>query len=171
MYSSNPNPYVNAQNLMGNAASMTGAAGNYAVGMPTATAGARGYDAFTGLDATGNPLAGYGTANATGHAAKGYGATGYAAQGFGAQGYDATGYGATGYGYAGDVQDMQRARDIQARMFRDTNIDPYMNPYTDEVINRVQSDAERARLMQQNAANDAAQAAGAFGGTAHFLTG
>ncbi|MDD9727230.1 hypothetical protein PVV74_17350 [Roseovarius sp. SK2] len=74
---------------------------------------------------------------------------------------------AKGYGY--DAQAMDRARDVVAGQLSNTSLDPYMNQFTGQVTDQVTADMERARLMQQNQANDAMQAAGAFGGARHGI--
>ena len=43
----------------------------------------------------------------------------------------------------------------------------FMNPYTDEVINRTQADIQRQQTMAQNQLDASASASGAFGGSRH----
>ena len=43
----------------------------------------------------------------------------------------------------------------------------FMNPYTDEVIDRTQADIQRQQTMAQNQLDASASAAGAFGGSRH----
>ena len=47
------------------------------------------------------------------------------------------------------------------------NLQPYMNPYTSNVINRTMGDMDRARQMTMNQTGAQATAAGAFGGSRH----
>jgi len=53
----------------------------------------------------------------------------------------------------------------QAGQLSQTNLQPYMNPYTSQVIGQTAMDLERQRQMQQNAIGAAATRAGAFGGS------
>lgn len=46
-------------------------------------------------------------------------------------------------------------------------IQRYMNPYTDQVIDQSMQDADRYRQMMVNQTSDGATAAGAFGGSRH----
>jgi hypothetical protein len=57
-----------------------------------------------------------------------------------------------------------KIQDIVAGQFAGTNLDPYMNPYTDAVINTTLKDIERARQMQNLQNDSAASMAGAYGG-------
>lgn len=57
------------------------------------------------------------------------------------------------------------ARDVQARQLSGTNLDPYMNPYTQAVTDTTMSELERQRLIAMNNTNSAAS--GAFGGSRH----
>lgn len=101
--------------------------------------------------------------------ATGYDATGYDAfTGMDASGNYLPGFApvqAAGSGYT--AAQMDAVRDVAARQLADTDLTPYMNPYTDAVIDQTAQDMERARLIQQNAANDAMMRAGAFGGSRH----
>lgn len=65
------------------------------------------------------------------------------------------GVGSTGY----------RAATTGAGQLASTNLSPYMNPYTQNVIDTSMQDLERQRLMQQNQIGAQAQAAKAFGGS------
>lgn len=58
-----------------------------------------------------------------------------------------------------------QARDVQARQLSETNLDPYMNPYTQAVTDTTMSELERQRLIAMNQTNSAAS--GAFGGSRH----
>jgi hypothetical protein len=51
----------------------------------------------------------------------------------------------------------------------DADLNPYMNPYTQSVIDTSMKDLERSRLMTQNDNGARATAAGAFGGSRHGL--
>ena len=53
------------------------------------------------------------------------------------------------------------------QMLRDTDLNPYMNPFTEQVTNRSLDAMERARQMQMNQIGADATAAGAFGGSRH----
>jgi hypothetical protein len=53
---------------------------------------------------------------------------------------------------------------ITPGMFPDVDMQQYMNPYQDMVINKTIEDLDRARMVQMLQAGDAAQAGGAFGG-------
>lgn len=54
---------------------------------------------------------------------------------------------------------------VTAGQLSNTDLSPYMNPYTNDVINASLADLQRARAQQQIADNQSATAAGAFGGT------
>lgn len=56
-----------------------------------------------------------------------------------------------------------------APQLANTNIRQYMNPYTNNVINRAQMDMNRSRQMALNDVGAQATAAGAFGGSRHGL--
>ena len=53
---------------------------------------------------------------------------------------------------------------VNAERFSNTNLNPYLNQYEDQVVNQSISDIDRARQLQQGQNNAAAVAAGAFGG-------
>jgi hypothetical protein len=53
---------------------------------------------------------------------------------------------------------------VNAERFSNTNLNPYLNQYEDQVVNQTIGDIDRARQMQQNQNNAAAVSAGAFGG-------
>ena len=67
---------------------------------------------------------------------------------------------------ANQIQTAGRSRiqDIVAGQFAGTKLDPYMNPYTENVINTSLQDIERARQMQVLQNNSNATMAGAYGG-------
>lgn len=50
-----------------------------------------------------------------------------------------------------------------------TDMSKYMNPYTDEVINKSMADMDRSRVTALMGNSDAAQKAGAFGGSRHGI--
>ena len=56
------------------------------------------------------------------------------------------------------------ADQVNAERFSNTNLNPYLNQYEDQVVNQSISDIDRARQLQQGQNNAAAVAAGAFGG-------
>ena len=58
---------------------------------------------------------------------------------------------------------------IQAGQVAQTDLNPYMNPYTDQVINQSLMDLNRAGQMQINNIGASAEAAGAFGGSRHGI--
>jgi hypothetical protein len=53
---------------------------------------------------------------------------------------------------------------VNAERFSNTNLNPYLNQYEDQVVNQTIGDIDRARQMQQGQNNASAVAAGAFGG-------
>jgi hypothetical protein len=57
------------------------------------------------------------------------------------------------------------ASNVTARQLSGTNLDPYMNPYTQAVTDTTMSELERQRLIAMNQTNSAAS--GAFGGSRH----
>ena len=102
--------------------------------------------------------------------------TGYNASLAGSQGYTAEravaeraaaeraasqGYGAQNVAGAKPINEMF----VNAGQLSQTNLDPYMNPYTSAVTQQTLQDLERSRQMQQNQLGAQAQAAGAFGGS------
>src|SRR5574343_719656 len=54
---------------------------------------------------------------------------------------------------------------VQAAQLAGTNLSPYLNPYTNEVVNASLGDLENQRAVQYNNLASQAQAAGAFGGS------
>lgn len=54
---------------------------------------------------------------------------------------------------------------VQAKQLASTDLTPYLNPYTDQVVNTTLSDLQHARQQQGVTDNAQATAAGAFGGT------
>ena len=67
----------------------------------------------------------------------------------------------------GVTADTVRAQQIASGQLSNTNLAPYMNPYTQNVINVSASDLERARQQAMIQAGGAATAANAFGGSRH----
>ena len=53
---------------------------------------------------------------------------------------------------------------VNAERFSNTNLNPYLNQYEDQVVNQTIGDIDRARQLQQGQNNASAVAAGAFGG-------
>lgn len=66
------------------------------------------------------------------------------------------------------TQNVQADR-VTAGQFSQTNMNPYMNPYQQGVIDPALRDIERARQMQQNENAASAVSAGAFGGSRQGL--
>lgn len=58
---------------------------------------------------------------------------------------------------------------VNAGMLRDADMNAYMNPYTQQVIDRSMMDMDRARMMAMNDVGAQATQAGAFGGSRHGL--
>lgn len=56
-------------------------------------------------------------------------------------------------------------RDVQAGSFLNQNMQAYMNPYTEQVVNQSLSDIDRSRQLQQQQGKAQAVAAKAFGGS------
>ena len=67
-------------------------------------------------------------------------------------------------GMAGSVPQV-RAQNITAGQLSTTNLNPYMNPFTQSVTNNVLGDLDRQRLIAMNGTD--AAASGAFGGSRH----
>ena len=105
-------------------------------------------------------------AGAPGATAQGYSAF----TGMNAQGQPMAGYGAgtaSGGGY--NAAQMGPVGNVTAGQFAGTDMSQYMNPYLNTVVDQTAADMERARLIEQNQANDAMTAAGAFGGSRHGI--
>jgi hypothetical protein len=66
-------------------------------------------------------------------------------------------------GYLGALG--QSPTSVKAGLLRDTNLDPYMNPYTKDVINKTIPIMQQANALQQNQLANNAASAGAFGGS------
>jgi hypothetical protein len=86
-----------------------------------------------------------------------------------------TGQGVDQAGALSTMQQFQQAQgrsgvgNVTAGSFLDGNIQAYMNPYTDQVVNAQAADVDRMRQMQQQQNAAAMSKAGAFGGTRHGL--
>ena len=65
----------------------------------------------------------------------------------------------------GAVQSAQAPGQIGVNQLATTNLNPYMSPYTQNVIEAGQADIERQRQLASNQLGAQAQAAGAFGGS------
>ena len=61
----------------------------------------------------------------------------------------------------------RQAGNYQPTMVDATNVDPYMNPYTQEVINASAAELQKQEQMAQNTLDAQASAAGAYGGSRH----
>lgn len=131
------NVYNTAAGAYNGAVGGTQAAMGMNLATPTAQAQTASYTPFTGLNADGTAMAGFGAGMASGG------------------------------GYTATMSDP--ARDVMAGQLANTDLSQYMNPYTDTVVNQTAADMERQRLIQQNQADDAMQAAGAFGGSRHGI--
>lgn len=59
---------------------------------------------------------------------------------------------------------------VQAGTMANVNMNQYMNPYTQQVINTTMQDLETQRQMQQRQMGAQAQRAGAFGGSRHGVS-
>lgn len=73
--------------------------------------------------------------------------------------------GATGDQYGQALATQGALTSFAAPQLSSANLDAYMNPYTQNVIDRGQMDIERQRQMASNALGAEATAAGAFGGS------
>ena len=65
----------------------------------------------------------------------------------------------------GAVQSAQAPGQIAVNQLASTNLNPYMSPYTQNVIEQGQADIERQRQLASNQLGAQAQSAGAFGGS------
>ena len=74
-------------------------------------------------------------------------------------------------GFAAGLQDETNFQPSQvyARQLANTNLDPYMNPYTKNVVDTSLAALDRERQQQQMTNASQAQAAGAFGGSRQGL--
>ena len=105
-------------------------------------------------------------ASPTGYTAAGASSQGYdAAQAIG-QGYDASGLSGQGYTAAqSGAAPTLSANQVAGGQIAGTDLQAYMNPYEDQVVQQSLADIERSRLMQQNIGGAQAGAANAFGGS------
>ena len=105
-------------------------------------------------------------ASPTGYTAAGASSQGYdAAQAIG-QGYDASGLSGQGYTAAqSGAAPTLNANQVAGGQIAGTDLQAYMNPYEDQVVQQSLADIERSRLMQQNIGGAQAGAANAFGGS------
>ena len=128
------------------------AAGVGSQGYNAAQAGSRGYNAAQ--------------ARSRGYDAAGVGSQGYNAAQAGSQGYDAAKVTSRDYTAAQTGQaPTLSANQVTGGQIAGTDLQSYMNPYEDQVVQQSLSDIERSRLMQQNVGGAQAGAANAFGGS------
>ena len=90
-----------------------------------------------------------------------------------AQGIKAAGLGtAMGMGYRPQqVSTVGQSATVTPQTLASTNLDTYMNPYTDAVIKQNESDILRGAQIGLNELSAQAQAAGSFGGSRHGIQG
>lgn len=81
--------------------------------------------------------------------------------------FDSTAYDATAYDATASLANRDAIRDVAGGSFLDMNINDYLNPYTQSVIQNTTDEMDRARQIQLQQGNSAAAAAGAFGGSRH----
>ena len=72
-------------------------------------------------------------------------------------------YNASTAGYLGALA--QNPMSVSAGQISNTNLDPYMNPYTQDVINATLPGMQQANALSQNQGANAANSANAFGGS------
>ena len=72
-------------------------------------------------------------------------------------------YNASTAGYLGALA--QNPMSVSAGQISNTNLDPYMNPYTKDVINATLPGMQQANALSQNQQGNAANSANAFGGS------
>ena len=87
-------------------------------------------------------------------------ATGYTSAGVGSQGYDAA--------QSGQAPTLS-ADQVAGGQIAGTDLQNYMNPYENQVVQQSLNDLERSRLMTQNVGGAQAGAANAFGGDRHGI--
>lgn len=63
-----------------------------------------------------------------------------------------------------------KSREVQAQMLRDMDLDPYLNPYIENVENKSLEALDRSRQMSILQNQGSAGASGAFGGSRHGIT-
>ena len=90
-----------------------------------------------------------------------------------AQGIQGAGMGtAMGMGYRPQqVSTVGQSATVTPQTLASTNLDTYMNPYTDAVIKQNESDILRGAQIGLNELSRQAQAAGSFGGSRHGIQG
>ena len=114
--------------------------------------------------------------SATGYTSAGVGSQGYNAAQAGSRGYNAAQAGSQGYDAAGlasqgytasqtGAAPTLSANQVTGGQIAGADLQSYMNPYEDQVVQQSLSDIERSRLMQQNVGGAQAGAANAFGGS------
>ena len=125
-----------------------------------------------GYNAAGSVGRGY---TAAGTAGEGYQAAGASGRGFGAADVNSQGYAPTtarafgvNAGFLGNGP-VVGSNDVTAGSIADSDIGRYMNPYTEQVVNRSLGDLDEARRLQMAQAGANATASGAFGGSRHAL--
>lgn len=90
-----------------------------------------------------------------------------------AQGIQGAGMGsAVGMGYTPQqVSTVGQSARVTPQTLASTNLDTYMNPYTDAVIKQNEADILRGAQIGLNELSSQAQAAGSFGGSRHGIQG
>ena len=90
-----------------------------------------------------------------------------------AQGIQGAGMGtAVGMGYTPQqVSTVGSSASVTPQTLASTNLNPYMNPYTDSVIKQNEADILRGAKIGLNELSAQAQAAGSFGGSRHGIQG
>ncbi len=90
-----------------------------------------------------------------------------------AQGIQSAGMGtAMGMGYTPQqVSTVGSSATVTPQTLASTNLNPYMNPYTDSVIKQNEADILRGAKIGLNELSAQAQAAGSFGGSRHGIQG
>lgn len=90
-----------------------------------------------------------------------------------AQGIQGAGMGsAVGMGYTPQqVSTVGQSARVTPQTLASTNLDTYMNPYTDAVIKQNEADILRGAKIGLNELSSQAQAAGSFGGSRHGIQG
>lgn len=78
---------------------------------------------------------------------------------------------AGGGGYQAATIGMDDVPVVDPALIRDQNLQPYMNPYTQQVTQNALSDLQRQNMMAQEQNDAAAMQAGAFGGSRHGVMG
>lgn len=84
--------------------------------------------------------------------------------------FQSTAYDATASDATASLANRGAIRDVNGGSFLDMDINSYLNPYTQSVIQNTTDEMERARQAQLQQGNSAAVAAGAFGGSRHGVS-